>query len=302
MSGNPNRSITPVVNDVTAALFLQIMGMMGLKHPSFVSRLLFPVFQVPIRRMSRIFVDLDRDIAEHGWNLAVNHFMDHFVTRLVLQGEEDIPTQGPLMVISNHPAALDVAILAAAVKRDDLKILASDIPFLQMFPNVRKHSIPVYYNISKRLGTVRKAIRSLEEGGSLLIFPRGNIEPDPAISPGALESLVGWSPSIELFLRHVPKTLIVVAIASGMLSPGWYTSPLVNLWKKYEQRQKVAEVFQIASQLVTGKTPNAVPTVKFSTALSITDLGGENAAEGQLMANLIGCVRHQFINSPSLVL
>jgi len=84
-------------------------------------------------------------------------------------------------VVCNHPAALDVGILAAAIKRDDLKILVSDIPIVQMFPNIAPHSIPVFYNTSRRLETIRSAIRHLEKGGAIFLFPRGNVEPDPAV-------------------------------------------------------------------------------------------------------------------------
>jgi hypothetical protein len=301
MIDDPGRPITPPIDAVSTALFMQIMSVMGLKRPNWVTRLLYPFFLLPIRRMARIAVDLDRDIAQYGWYAAVNRLLTHFVIRLDLHGAQNIPAQGSLIVISNHPAALDVAILAAAVKRDDLKILASDIPIVQMLPNVRQHSIPVYYNIPMRLATVRDAIRHLSQAGSLLIFPRGNVEPDPAISPGAMESMNGWSPSIELLLRRVPETLVVVSIASGMLSAGWYKNPLTNLWKKYEQRQKVAEVFQIAAQLVTGRTPHATPTVSFLSPLSIDDLGGENVPDGLLMAKLVAEARSLLESSPSLI-
>jgi hypothetical protein len=166
-------------------------------------------------------------------------------------------------------------------------MMASDIPIIQMFPNISAHMIVVPYNIPGRMKTVRDTIRHLKTGGSVLVFPRGNVEPDPAVSPGAEQSLAGWSPSIELFLRRVPETTTVVAIASGILSKRWFKNPIINLWKKYEQRQKVAEIFQVSSQLLTGKKPNARPMISFSPPMSIDDLGGEGAPEGSLLASLI---------------
>ena len=141
-------------------------------------------------------------------------------------------------------------------------------------------------------------MRHLENGGAIFLFPRGNVEPDPAVSPGAAESLAGWSSSIELFLRRVPNTQTVVAIASGMLSAGWYKNPLINLWTKYEQRQKVAEIFQIAAQLWTGRTPAVTPTVSFSMPFNISDLGGEGSLEGELLASLIAQARRMLLTQP----
>ncbi len=279
-------SITPEVNVITDALFSQLMNVMGLKRPNLVTRCLYPIFQSPARRMSRLLVELDRNTAQNGWSSAVNLFTSKLVSDIRLIGEKAIPTSGPLMVICNHPAAYDVAILAAAIQRDDLKIIASDIPIVQMLPHVAEHTIPVPYHIPSRLQTVRSTIQHLKNGGAILIFPRGNVEPDPAVSPGAQQSLTGWSPSIELFLRRVPETISVVAIASGMLSEKWYKNPLINLWKKYEQRQKVAEIFQIAAQLLTGRKATATPMLIFSAALSVSDLGGEDAPDGVLLAGL----------------
>src|SRR4030042_4064283 len=151
--------ITPEINVVTEAVFSQLMSVMGLKHPNWVTRGLYPFFFTPAQRMSRLLVSLDCDIAQEGWNSAVNQFLGNFVTSVQLHGAEAIPKQGPLMVICNHPAAYDVVILAASIKRDDLKILASDIPLVQVLPNIAKHSIPVPYHIPSRLQTVRRALR-----------------------------------------------------------------------------------------------------------------------------------------------
>ena len=289
---------TPEVEEFTDALFAQLLDVMGIKHPNWVMRAIFSIFKSPVNRMSGLLVELDKNIAKNGWNSAVKQFLEHFITDTNLVGEENIPRQGPLMVVCNHPAAYDAAILGACIKRDDLKMMASDIPIIQMLPNVAEHMIPVPYDIPARLKTVRSTIRHLQNGGAVLVFPRGDVEPDPAVSPGAEHSLAGWSPSIELFLRRVPQTMSVVAIASGILSRSWYKNPIVNLWKKYEQRQKVSEIFQVSFQLLTGRTPNVKPMVSFSTPLTITDLGGEQAAEGRLLMSLIEQARRLLQSHP----
>jgi hypothetical protein len=287
MTSNPTTSLTPEVEVITDALYSQLLKVMGLQHANWISRVLYPIFRSPTQRMSGLLVELDRNTAQNGWNSAVNQFVNRLVSDIHLFGEGAIPRQGPLMVVCNHPAAYDVAILAASIQRDDLKIIASDIPIVQMLPNIAAHMIPVPYHIPSRLQTVRSAIHHLNNAGAILIFPRGNVEPDPSVSPGAEQSLSGWSASVELFLRRVPQTISVVAIARGMLSKNWYKNPLINLWRKYEQRQKVAEIFQIASQLLTGKKPSATPKISFSPPLAITDLGGKEAPEGILLDSLI---------------
>jgi hypothetical protein len=300
MTTNPKTLLTPELKVITEALYSQLMSVMGLRHHNWLTRFLHPIFSFPAQRMSGLLVELDRNTAQFGWDSAVNQFMNNLVTDVHLHGEATIPNKGPLMVVCNHPAAYDVAILAASIHRDDLKIMGSDIPIVQMLPNIAEHFIPVPYHIPSRLQTVRNTIQHLKNEGAILIFPRGNVEPDPDVSPGAEQSLSGWSPSIELFLRRVPQTISVVAIASGMLSGKWFKNPLINIWKKYEQRQKVAEIFQIAAQLFTGKRPTTTPMVSFSAPLTIADLGGEGAADGALLAGLTAQARRLLVDHPRL--
>jgi hypothetical protein len=289
---------TPEVDEVMDNLYEQLLGVMGIQRPNWFTRAVLSIFNSPVKRMSSLLVELDRNTAQYGWNSAVNHFLNYFITEVDLVGEEGIPPHGPLMVVCNHPAAYDAAILGACIKRDDLKMMASDIALIQKFPNIAQHMIPVPYDIPARLQTVRSTIRHLQNGGAVLVFPRGDVEPDPAVSPGAEQSLEGWSPSIELFLRRVPQTISVVAIASGILSKSWYQNPVINLWKKYEQRQKVAEIFQVSYQLLTGRKPNVRPMVSFSPPRTISDLGGEDAPEGVLLASLIEQARRLLVSHP----
>ena len=243
-------------------------------------------------------VELDQNIYLEGCNKAAIKFMAHFITDVDVRGAENIPKHGPLLLMSNHPAAYDVIILAASIQRDDLKILGSDVQFFKQLPNIANVIIPVPYHIPSRLQTVRASINHLKNGGALLIFPRGNVEPDPAVSPGAEDSLNGWSASLELFLRKVPQTISVIAIASGILSKGWFKNPLIKLWKKYEQRQKVAEIFQIATQLITGRKISSVPLVTYSAPLTLADLGGEDAPDGSLLTGLINQASDLLENHP----
>jgi Acyltransferase len=289
---------TPEVEEFKEALYAQLMRVMGVKHPNRLTRAGFSIFNSPVDRMSRLLVELDHNTDQNGWSSAVNQFLKNFISEVELIGEEGIPPRGPLMVVCNHPAAYDAAILGACIKRDDLKMMASDIPLIQMLPNIREHMIPVPYYIPARLQTVRSTIRHLQNGGSVLVFPRGDVEPDPAVSPGAEKSLEGWSASIELFLRRVPQTVSVVGIASGILSKRWYQNPLINLWKKYEQRQKVAEIFQVSYQLLTGRRPNVKPLISFSAPLTIAELGGESAPEGTLLACFIEQARRLLLHHP----
>jgi hypothetical protein len=291
---------TPNVDVITEVLFNQLLNVMGMKRPNLFSKILFSILSKPAKRMSAMLVELDRNIAEKGFNQAMIQFKDNFVTSVDLRGAENVPEQGPLLLICNHPAAYDVIIVAACIHRDDLKALASDIDLIQKLPNIANHIIPVPYQISSRLQTVRASINHLKSGGALLIFPRGDVEPDPTISPGAEQSLNGWSPSLELFLRKVPQSISTVAIASGILSKRWFKNPLIRLWKKYEQRQKVAEIFQIAAQLITGKMPKSTPTVNFSAPLSIDQLGGEAAPEGTLLAAIVEQARALLADHPHL--
>src|SRR5262249_233801 len=67
-----------------------------------------------------------------------------------------------------------------------------------------------------RSGLLRDATSHLRQGGALLTFPAGTIEPDPSLR--AVEPLAGWSDSSELFVRLVPQTVVLPVAGSGGIS------------------------------------------------------------------------------------
>jgi hypothetical protein len=270
---------------VITGLQAEILGVFGLKDRAWARRVLGPLFQPPARRMASLLAELDVNVAEYGWQGGAQRFQTRFVKEAQVSGAEGLPREGPLMVVSNHPAAYDVIILAASLPRDDLKIISSPVSVAAYLPAVRPHFIFISEDAHERMGTVREALRHLREGGALLIFPRGDAEPDPAVSPGALESLERWSPSLDLFLHKAPQTQTVISVVSGVLSPRWFRNPLLRLWKRPEQRQKIAEILQVVQQLVWSKDLGLTPSVSLSPPLSTDALrDGATPAEAYLQA------------------
>jgi 1-acyl-sn-glycerol-3-phosphate acyltransferase len=100
-----------------------------------------------------------------------------------VQGFEHIPSDGPLLVVANHPGMMDGLVITANLPRPDLKIIASAMPIFTELQAMKEHLIYTTRNTFERLAVVRQAIQHLREDGAVLIFPRGIIEPDPAILP-----------------------------------------------------------------------------------------------------------------------
>jgi hypothetical protein len=120
--------------------------------------------------------------------------------------------------------------------------------------------------------TVRNAIRHLQQGNSLLIFPGGRVEPDPAVLPGASQAMSAWSPSLELILRRAPDARILVTIASGVLSPLYLNNPLIKLWREKRDPQAVAEVIQVIIQMMFPNRVHLAPQISFDHPVTLHEL------------------------------
>jgi len=254
---------------------------MGISDRKWLRRLLEPLFRPIVGRFARLAAGFENDVAQIGMRQAIRARMDQFVEEVDITGEGSLPAAGPLLIVANHPAAYDFFLIAATLPRDDLKLIASNINILRRLPATSEHFIFTATNQNEsvtgdthsRMSAVRASVRQLKGGGALMVFPSGRVDPDPAVSPeGALEALSLWSPSIELFLRKAPETKVVVSIVSGVLSPGWYHSPVTWLRKEPHNKQKVAEIFQVMQQLLFPNSLKLRPTISFSRPLTVDEL------------------------------
>jgi len=176
------------------------------------------------------------------------------------------------LIVSNHPGSYDSVAIAASLPRDDLQIIATGYPLLRRLPNASRHLIYMDPHADTNISTVRTSIRHLESGGAVLIFPRGRVEPDPAVLPGAREGLRAWSPSVELFLRRVPQTQILVTIVSGVLSPVFLRNPLIKFWHGLRDPQAIAEVTQVLAQMLFSKWVQLTPKISFGMPQTVDEL------------------------------
>jgi hypothetical protein len=90
----------------------------------------------------------------------------------------------------------------------------------------------------------------LQSGGAILTFPAGHIEPDPAVLPGAVVSLDSWSPSMALFIRKVPETLIVGVVVSHVLAPQATFHPLTRLRRTRLDRERLGASIQLIMHIL----------------------------------------------------
>jgi hypothetical protein len=86
---------------------------------------------------------------------------------------------------------------------------------------------------------------------------------------------------------------LVIATVAGVLSARWFNHPILRLWKKTEQRQKVAEIIQVAEQLILSRKPQLTPLVYFSHPLTFSGVDRMSGPPGRLMQVLTQTARSQ---------
>lgn len=167
------------------------------------------------------------------------------VASLMVSGAAHVPSDGPLLVVSNHPGLTDTVALFASLPRKDLSIVATDRPFLRAISETSKHIIYLKSQSDFQITALREIVRRLNEGGSVLLFPAGQIEPDPAIAPDAPDSLEGWSKSLGLIVKLAKDIRVLPAIVSGVSSPTAQRHPLTRLRRARKDREKIGAILQI---------------------------------------------------------
>jgi hypothetical protein len=271
-------------DDLKKKLIEEIFKALGLGANPALRWLMEPFFAPAARRFAELAISFDEDVEFYGFSQAAARVLPRFTRAIRITGAELIPLDGPLMILSNHPGAYDSLVIASNLPRPDLKIIASGVPFIRSLGATANHLIYSSLDTFERMKVVRTAVRHLENNGALLIFPSGGIDPDPVVMPGALGELETWSPSLEVILRRVPATRILIAGVSGVLHPGWLGNPIIRVRRSRRDRQRVAEFFQVIQQVLFPNSLLVSPAVSFSNPFLIPT-GREMPALAVILAN-----------------
>ncbi len=257
------RTLTRLINN-------EVIEAMGLRTDGWAAEGLQPILSRATRRFSEIFAEADRIMADRGLVAAARWLLLNLVKGFQARGVEHVPCDGPLVIASNHPGTVDSVTLIASAGREDLKVIASAVPFLQSLVHVSEHLIFLpRQGLQARMVVVREAIRHLGEGGALLLFARGGIDPDPAFMSDCQEELTHWSRSLEIFLHSVPSTRIVTSVVSHVIEPAYMHHPLTWLKRARPDRQRLAMMIQIIQQML-GRQLDIVPRVSFGNVIDPT--------------------------------
>jgi 1-acyl-sn-glycerol-3-phosphate acyltransferase len=208
-----------------------------------VRRLLGPVADQVARR----FVTYDGALGEAGMRHGSAWIVDDATGGLAVEGRERIPTRGPILVVANHPGLSDAVALLAALGRDDAWIVTASYPFLRAMRLASRRFLFVSDDRADRLSAFRSIVARLRAGDTVLVFPSGGLELDPALArDAALASLGTWSRSIELLARLAEDTLVVPVAVSGVVSRSAFDHPLARRRGVLKARQRMATLLQLA--------------------------------------------------------
>jgi 1-acyl-sn-glycerol-3-phosphate acyltransferase len=102
-----------------------------------------------------------------------------------VRGRENVPRSGPLLVCPNHISTIDPPLVAAVLPRADTWSMAKSEYFrkaLNRWLFTSYHAFPVVRHSPDR-GALRRAMKTLEEGRALIVYPEGTRVEDGVLHP-----------------------------------------------------------------------------------------------------------------------
>ncbi|MGZ9220824.1 MAG: 1-acyl-sn-glycerol-3-phosphate acyltransferase [Anaerolineales bacterium] len=262
------------INALTETLIFEITKALALPQTQTVRKIVGLLAGKATLRFSELALELDHVVEQGGLAAGARWLLPRFVRSHSACGVENIPPEGPLVIASNHPASIDSVVISAHVTRPDYKVIIGEIPFFKNLPNVGRNAIfaPAQNDISGRMQVVREIIQHLKKGGAILIFARGGIEADPAFMPEADAEFNKWSRSLEIFLKKVPQTQVLVTMVSGVIAKSAMSHPITRLRKIRPDRQRLAFMYQMIRQILCGRELfGLTPRVTFGELISINN-------------------------------
>ena len=263
---NQNNSVSII--ELRENLIDEIFKAAGFSDSGMLRKIGGSLFNQLARRFATIAARFDQVMYQSGFPAAAQDALNHFNLMMQVRGAENIPYQGPVLIAGNHPGSFDALCVLANLPRQDVYFIVSGVPLTHSLPNTSPHLIYAPSDKHERMLAIRAMTRHLQEGRAVFILPSGRLDPDPDVLPGAEQALELWSPSLDILLRRVPETQVVIAITSGVLAPQVLHHPVTRLQKSW-RRQKLAEFIQVGQMLFNPHKYELHPRITFSSPWTI---------------------------------
>jgi hypothetical protein len=254
-----------------------LVASFGWQNQPFFAGLLRRIFYGPARKFALQILDCDRAVGQSGLPKGAQHGLYDYVRDVKVFGQENVPASGPALFLSNHPGISDTLCLFAGIGRTDLRVIALDRPFLKSLPNISRHLFYIDGDSAQRMSAVKKVAAHLRSGGAVLTFPAGEIEPDPDIYQGALESLSTWTDSAAVFARFAPETKIVPVLVRSVLWEKAVKHPITWFKRDREERERLGAALQLLSGLLFDAHPVTV-RIQFARPVTVAEVGSSEVA------------------------
>ncbi|HQV94109.1 MAG TPA: hypothetical protein PLA27_09140 [Anaerolineales bacterium] len=248
-----------------------VVSSFGLRNDSLTARILQKIFFNHAQTFARQMVEFDSVTGNSGLAEGARAVLRHHYDDVRVHGADLIPASG-FLALSNHPGLADSAATFAALNRPDLKIIALQRPFLEALTNLSKQLFYVTDDASSRMTLVRQVSGFLRNGGAVLTYPAGHIEPDPDLYTDAADSLEKWTDSVGVFLRMSPETPILPILVRGVIWKKAITHPLTRIRKARLDREALAAAFQVFI-MMRGKIKDVHVRVQIGNPIYTKQLG-----------------------------
>jgi len=275
---------------IQEAITDEIFFALGIARRGILRNMFGWLFYLPTRRFARIMFEADAAVEKGGAAGGCRKVLEGLGVQTTVRGLENIPSEGPVIILANHPGVYDSMAFGSCMERRDFKAIVMETRFYHTLPNLHPDLIYVDADPSKNMPVLREAIEHLNKGGIFLQFGSGLIEPDPSIRPIGDEVFAKWSTSLEIMVRKVPQTKIVPAIASGVLKERFASHPFTQLRKDEMDKRRLAEFMQVIQQLIRPKSVKADPKISFGKAMTLESLEQQSTGR-RLMDAVISNVR-----------
>lgn len=133
-------------------------------------------------------------------------------------GVENIPQAGTVLLVANHQSHLDPPLIGAGIPRTASYLARSTLFRPRPFARLLRSFGAIPLDLARPLGGLKEALRRLQAGDAVLVFPEGTRSPDGEIHP--------FQKGFRMLAVRSQAMIVPVAIEGSFLAwPRWRRLP-----------------------------------------------------------------------------